>query len=372
MRAANSLAQLVRARAFELLAPTGERLVRLDTFTFGPGQPPQTWLNFVNSLGVIYARITGQFHPGTGASALSLDVADTSYYASVGVQQNLTTPSSQASLSAGVASVTALKLAGGNEAVTIEGDYNGGAVKLGTVVGAPTMPNYQGVGGLLGRTLFGRVGVDGWNYHDAEQGHVFRNGYVGGATGSLTEIGRLSTSGVWSGAALSVSSYVQASTGTITGLGISYPGATIAGGSPNFIGMQWTGSVIGTVDNVVAMVFGTPSDRRLKRNIRPYSGGLDLIRKLRPSTFDRRDYRVGIGPRAPLWFVDVDGPPRVGLIADEVEPHAPWAITGTATPTELQSVDYAALTVPLIDAVQQLADKLDQLAARVDTLATGD
>lgn len=150
-------------------------------------------------------------------------------------------------------------------------------------------------------------------------------------------------------------------------IGIQYPGATAGGGTPNSFGFRWSSpNLIGVVDNVVYATVGTASDRRLKADITDWDGG-DIIDRLHPVSYLPRDYTVGDDGK--LTFDDVEGADRhCGLIADEVEQVAPWVVSGEASDTALQSVDYAALVTPLISRVQHLSATVTAQAERIAAL----
>lgn len=105
------------------------------------------------------------------------------------------------------------------------------------------------------------------------------------------------------------------------------------------------------------------SDRRLKGEVEPFVDGLELVKKLNPVTYRRR-WAEQEDPDSPFEFSEPTGERRGGLIADEVEKVAPWAVDGEATESDLQSVDYATLVVPLIAAVKELSARVEALEAR--------
>lgn len=114
------------------------------------------------------------------------------------------------------------------------------------------------------------------------------------------------------------------------------------------------------------------SDARLKDHVVTLNDahGLDAIRKLRPVTYTWRDIgKETLGT-------------QLGFIAQEVEAVLPEVVmTGgdqeidlgdgkTETVTKTKSMMYASITVPLVRAVQQLADQFEALATSVkDMLA---
>ncbi|GGZ88078.1 tail fiber domain-containing protein [Novosphingobium arvoryzae] len=114
----------------------------------------------------------------------------------------------------------------------------------------------------------------------------------------------------------------------------------------NKAGDSFTGSIsvsgsITATGNITAY-----SDARLKTDIETITGALDRVRKLRGVTFSRRD----------------TGNRGVGLIAQELAAIVPEAVT--THEDGLLSVAYGNLVGVLIEAVKDLADKVDRLEAR--------
>jgi hypothetical protein len=119
----------------------------------------------------------------------------------------------------------------------------------------------------------------------------------------------------------------------------------------------------------------TLSDRRLKRDIAPYGRGLAAVRQLQPVAFRYNSV-------APLGIAPDDARPRqpppasedelrYGLIADEVAPIIPEAtgttqvtLPGDKTSTSVATLSPGQLTYALINAVKELADRLEALETR--------
>ena len=126
--------------------------------------------------------------------------------------------------------------------------------------------------------------------------------------------------------------------GDVTGA-LGYTPANKAGDS--FTGsISVSGSVTATGD-ITAY-----SDARLKADVETITGALDRVRKLRGVTFTRRD----------------TGSRGIGLVAQELAPIVPEAIT--THEDGLLSVAYGNLVGVLIEAVKDLADKVERLEAR--------
>ena len=98
----------------------------------------------------------------------------------------------------------------------------------------------------------------------------------------------------------------------------------------------------------------TTSDRRLKEALEPLAGALETVLALLPVQFRWR----------------ADGSRGVGVVADEVQPHMPEAVTGTAEAVDdagqlvPQGLDLSKMVPYLTAAVQTLAGRLAALEAR--------
>lgn len=109
---------------------------------------------------------------------------------------------------------------------------------------------------------------------------------------------------------------------------------------------------------VYATSWTASSDRRLKRDILVADGGLAAIRRLQPITYvHSAEHRLAYG-----WS---DERRRHGLIAQDVRAVLPDMIEGSETDGDYLSIDYPRLVVPLIAAVQELADRVDTISARL-------
>lgn len=96
----------------------------------------------------------------------------------------------------------------------------------------------------------------------------------------------------------------------------------------------------GTGGNVLA---NCSSSRRYKENIQPLGSGLNLIRRLRPVTFDWKEGRV----------------PDLGLIAEEVAEVEPLMVTHN-TEGEIEGVKYDQIAVVLINAVNEQQAQIEK------------
>lgn len=144
-------------------------------------------------------------------------------------------------------------------------------------------------------------------------------------------------------------------------MGVSTTGQVIVGGETNVTGsanqiLQVSGSAYKN-DGNGAWAF--TSDVRVKENIRDLEAGLAQLRRVRPV---RYRYNGRAGTRAGL-----EG---VGILAQEIEAIFPETIERVTTPTaaegdidELRIFNPSALTFVLINAVKELAEKVERLEA---------
>jgi hypothetical protein len=107
-----------------------------------------------------------------------------------------------------------------------------------------------------------------------------------------------------------------------------------------------------TADRVLA---SCSSSARYKENIRPFIGGLNLINRLRPVTYDWAERKE----------------PDLGLIAEEVEKVEPLLVTYNEK-GEIQGVKYDQITLALINAVKeqqaQIAEQRSVIGLQKQTL----
>jgi hypothetical protein len=105
------------------------------------------------------------------------------------------------------------------------------------------------------------------------------------------------------------------------------------------------------------------SDSRIKRDIADYTTGLDAVLRLRPVTyqFNGRGFSVD------------DGRTHVGLVADEVEGVMPEMVglwphkldPRDVKPSEVKTLNTNALTYALINAVKELAARVEEIDGRI-------
>lgn len=126
----------------------------------------------------------------------------------------------------------------------------------------------------------------------------------------------------------------------------------------------------------------TPSDIRIKKNIQDNNLGIEFISKLRPVSYQKinpedypekllekrfkRDKNRATRPEDDLKLYD-------GLIAQEVEQTLKdldiyWSGHNINPSNSKQSIDYARLTIPLINSIKTLKNQIEQLTKRVEEL----
>ncbi len=165
-------------------------------------------------------------------------------------------------------------------------------------------------------------------------------------SGNLSFAATLANSGVTAGTYLKVT--VDAK-GRVTGASAMTSGDVTGalGYTPaNKAGDSFTGSISVSGSITATGDITAYSDARLKTDIETITGALDRVRKLRGVTFSRRD----------------TGNRGVGLIAQELAAIVPEAVM--THEDGLLSVAYGNLVGVLIEAVKDLADKVDRLEAQ--------
>tara|TARA_R100001015_G_C4586898_1_gene142742 strand:- start:36 stop:1046 length:1011 start_codon:yes stop_codon:yes gene_type:complete len=100
--------------------------------------------------------------------------------------------------------------------------------------------------------------------------------------------------------------------------------------------------------NSSGVTYNTTSDRRLKSNIQDSASASDKIDAIQVRQFD--------------WNAD-NSHQDYGLIAQELQPIEPMAVTGNADSDEMMGVDYSKLVPMLIKEIQQLRGRVAALEA---------
>jgi hypothetical protein len=149
--------------------------------------------------------------------------------------------------------------------------------------------------------------------------------------------------------------------GSGIGWGITMrPSSSSSGGNGdcfNFTNTSFT--TVGTIaTSSSATAYNTSSDYRLKENIAPMVGALNIVSQLKPCTY--------------TW--KADGKDGQGFIAHELQAVIPEAVTGEKDAIDKdgnikpQGVDASFLVATLTAAIQELKAELDTVKAELNTL----
>lgn len=108
------------------------------------------------------------------------------------------------------------------------------------------------------------------------------------------------------------------------------------------------------------------SDARLKKNVQPISGGLSLITRLNPISYDWRstDER-GVGKSLNLAV----GEKQLGFIAQEVEKVVPEAVSKPKGSDGVYSLKQENLIPLLVAAIKEQQAEIEQLRAKLNALS---
>lgn len=143
------------------------------------------------------------------------------------------------------------------------------------------------------------------------------------------------------------------------GSGTSY---ALDGGfnSAGNISLLKSGASIGTFNGTTGVY--TASDARLKENIKPLSGGAEVIMALKPSTFTWAQRTIAADEKEHVLSTTEDqaGKDAVGFIAQEVQAVLPDAVLTMEDATGKLGVSQAAF-IPYM--VQMLQEQQAQIAA---------
>jgi hypothetical protein len=143
-------------------------------------------------------------------------------------------------------------------------------------------------------------------------------------------------------------------TGSGAGLHCQNVGSMAGDGFSNAIAFGWDGTVKCRVDTTQVGTVTITSDARLKLDVQEDVPGLDAVLALRPISFEYDQTKREIGfPKGRHY----------GLIAQDVQPHAPLVVEEDESEDHWLELDYRLLVPVLIQAVKELA-------ARVATLET--
>lgn len=119
-------------------------------------------------------------------------------------------------------------------------------------------------------------------------------------------------------------------------------------------------TVVGSASKVGGGSWGTFSDRRIKKNIQPYTDGLEQVLQITPKSFE---YNGKGGYEA-------DGKTYYGVIAQEMKTIAPYMVTEMATNDfeDQLSYDATALTYMLVNAVQEQQAQIKEQQVQIEKL----
>ena len=127
-----------------------------------------------------------------------------------------------------------------------------------------------------------------------------------------------------------------------------------------YAGFAYNGAGIGSItqNGTTAVAYNTSSDYRLKENIQPMQGALNVVDQLNPVTY--------------TW--KADGSDGQGFIAHELQAVVPDCVTGEKDAVDAegnpvyQGIDTSFLVATLTKAIQELNEKVTQQAAEIAAL----
>jgi len=256
--------------------------------------------------------------------------------------QNAGSQTSLLNNSAGANANAAYKLNNGTNAVyfALSGTGNSG-----TFPNAANMSSIQTTGGALALTTGSATPIQfGINYTEKMRLDTSGNLLINStATGGPTTVSKL----VVTNSNTNVAYLDDTDAGTSDSLIIRK--ASTAGTLARF---YYTSTSVGTITtNGTTTTYGTSSDYRLKENVQPMTGGLDIIAALKPVTYD--------------WIVDQTA--GEGFIAHELQAVIPAAVVGEKDALNKdgninpQNVDFGKIVPHLVAAIQELTPRLAAL-----------
>ena len=241
---------------------------------------------------------------------------------------------------------------------------NGGTMR--TLYHSGNIPSYLSTSG---GTISGSINVTSVCQSNEFQGDVGSSSDVTYMFDGDTDTGMyrygsgeaaLSGNGTWRtrtvGTGLAVNYYVNMSAGTYN--------HAVCGGAANAIAFRWASPYMkGSIDNVICANVANFSDARLKRNIRDWDNGIDILRQLRPVEYTPKDI-VGFGEISGDLVEGYD--PKddiIGLIAQEVREVLPSAVDGDPEGSQMLSIAEDQLMAVIISAIQNIDTRLKGLEA---------
>lgn len=117
--------------------------------------------------------------------------------------------------------------------------------------------------------------------------------------------------------------------------------------------------------------FITISDRRQKENIKPLTGGLEIIKNLRGVTYDfKREYMLPKDREMnsdQMRILDKERKNEIGFIAQEVEKVLPDVVIYDDS-SDVYAIDYLKLVPVLVEAIKEQQNTIDNLLALTSKL----
>lgn len=326
---------------WDFTAPSGEDI----GMVINGGSGPSTQGLIVGGDGQIYEAVTGIGMNGgkgvLGSNATGL-VADGyhSYPAVVANQHGTATGVSASGYTAGVFGFAS----GPNDPAGVHGDAMGGLYPSGVKGTATTNTTNAYFAGVTGIGTTGTQPMNSWGVRAAGVGMNL-------TSPNDNAVGVYATADGAGG--LNYGIYASATP--------ARPGATYAG--------FFNGNV-----NVTGSCACSPSDEKLKTNVRPLEKGLNTVLALKPKTYDMKveEYKDRI--------ILADGP-QVGLIAQDVEKLMPELVTKVLVPRsepkskdgtmdtspsmDYKTLNYVGLIPVLIKAIQEQEAKIQALERKL-------
>jgi len=139
---------------------------------------------------------------------------------------------------------------------------------------------------------------------------------------------------------------------------LSWQSSTSGGIAMYFITGAGKANVGSIVTTSALTMYNTTSDYRLKTNVEPMSGALELVNKLNPVNYD--------------WIST--GQKSQGFIAHELQAIVPDCVTGYKDQVDqnnapiYQGIDTSYLAATLASAIQELSKKIDELEDRISSI----
>ena len=135
----------------------------------------------------------------------------------------------------------------------------------------------------------------------------------------------------------------------------------MGGGAGSNLEMSLTNTGTLTVSGDV-VAFGSPSDKRLKENIKPIKTALDKVTKLQGVSFDWKDKhdaldREGNPIKLKKWKNDL------GFIAQDVQKVVPELVRENED--GMLSVRHQSITPILLEAIKELKAEIDELKKQI-------